>query len=75
VCWAGYDAPWLHSVDDLSACFGGAQTARQHLRLALEAAEAEGSSVTEWEIAEHHYKLGRVLWAMGDGPQKEVWAH
>jgi hypothetical protein len=28
--------------------------------------------VTEWEIAEHHYKLGRVLFAMGDGPQKEV---
>ncbi len=48
------------------------QTARHHLQLALEAAEAEGSSVTEWEIAEHHYKLGRVLWAMGDGPQQEV---
>lgn len=28
--------------------------------------------MTEWEIAEHHYKLGRVLFAMGDGPQKEV---
>lgn len=49
-----------------------AQTAKHHLQLALESAEAEGSSVTEWEIAEHHFKLGRVLFAMGDGPQKEV---
>ena len=48
------------------------QTAKHHLQLALESAEAEGSSVTEWEIAEHHYKLGRVLWAMGNVAQKEV---
>lgn len=48
------------------------QTAKHHLQLALEAAECEGSAVTEWEIAEHHYKLGRVMWAMGDGAQKEV---
>ena len=30
-------------------------------------AQREGCSVTEGEIAEHHYKLGRILWTMGGG--------
>ncbi len=49
-----------------------AQTAKHHLQLALEAAEGEGSAVTEWEIAEHHYKLGRVLWAISGNDRQEV---
>jgi hypothetical protein len=42
-----------------------AQTAKQHLEKALQVAQKEGYSVTESEIAEHHYKLGRILWTMG----------
>ena len=42
-----------------------AQTAKQHLEKALATAQKEGCSVTEGEIAEHHYKLGRILWTMG----------
>ena len=49
------------------------QTAKQHLQLALEAAAAVGSSVTEWEIAEHHYKLGRVLWELGGDDRQQAW--
>lgn len=52
--------------------FHNAQTAKHHLQLALEAAEGEGSAVTEWEIAEHHYKLGRVLWAISGNDRQEV---
>ena len=28
-------------------------------------AAKEGCAVTDWELAEHHFKLGRVLWEMG----------
>ena len=28
-------------------------------------AAKEGCNVTDWEIAEHHFKLGRVLWEAG----------
>ena len=44
---------------------GCLQTARTHLEKALGEAEKEGCSVTDSEIAEHHYKLGRILWTMG----------
>lgn len=32
---------------------------------ALSEAQKEGCRVTDSETAEHHYKLGRILWAMG----------
>ena len=32
-------------------------------------AQKEGCNVTEGEVAEHHYKLGRVLWDIG-GPAR-----
>lgn len=41
------------------------QTARTHLEKALAVAEREGCSVTDSEIADHHFRLGRVLWDMG----------
>ena len=41
------------------------QNAKDHLEKALKEAQREGCSVTEGELAEHHYKLGRILWTMG----------
>lgn len=32
---------------------------------AIEEAEKEGCGVTEAELADHKYKMGRVLWAIG----------
>ena len=53
---------------------GWAQNAKGHLEKALKEAQREGCSVTESELAEHHYKLGRILWTMGgalrDDPTK-----
>ncbi len=53
---------------------GWAQNAKDHLEKALKEAQREGCSVTESELAEHHYKLGRILWTMGgalrDDPTK-----
>ena len=46
------------------------QTAKHHLEKALQVAQKEGCGVTECEVADHHYKLGRVLWALG-GSDKE----
>ena len=43
----------------------GQQGAKGHLEKALSTAVASGCTVTEGEIAEHHYKLGRILWTMG----------
>ena len=31
----------------------------------MKEASREGCAVTEAELAEHHYKLGRILWTMG----------
>ncbi len=42
-----------------------AQTARTHLEKALTVAQKDGCGVTDSEIADHHYKLGRILWTMG----------
>ncbi len=39
--------------------------AKDHLEKALKEASREGCAVTEAELAEHHYKLGRILWTMG----------
>ncbi len=41
------------------------QTAQTHLEKALEVAAGAGCGVTDWEVSEHHFKLGRVLWAIG----------
>ena len=38
---------------------------------ALAEAQKEGCRVTDSEIAEHHYKLGIILWAMGGKYKKE----
>ena len=43
----------------------GTQTAQTHLEKALEVAAGAGCGVTDWEISEHHFKLGRVLWSIG----------
>ena len=58
---------WGGSGIDLcpGAACARAQTAKHHLEKALAIAQKEGCSVTEGEIAEHHYKLGRILWTMG----------
>jgi hypothetical protein len=38
---------------------------------ALEEAQKDGCNVTDEEIAEHHYKLGRILWEMGGKYRKD----
>lgn len=49
-----------------------AQVAQHHLELAVEVALELGSAVTEWELAEHYHRLGRVLWANGGLDRKKV---
>ncbi len=41
------------------------QAAKDHLEKALQVTATKGCAVTDSEIAEHHYKLGRVMWIMG----------
>lgn len=41
------------------------QDAKRNLEQALEVAASETCVVTESEMADHHYKLGRILWTMG----------
>ncbi len=41
------------------------QAAKDHLEKALKVTATKGCAVTDSEIAEHHYKLGRVMWIMG----------
>ena len=41
------------------------QGAKLHLEKALLAASKDGCGVTDSELAEHHFKLGRILWTMG----------
>ncbi|CAK0785762.1 hypothetical protein CVIRNUC_008973 [Coccomyxa viridis] len=57
--WAHSEYAWLVFED------GDLQTAKDHLEKALKEASREGCAVTEAELAEHHYKLGRILWTMG----------
>ncbi len=38
---------------------------------ALSEAQKEGCRVTDSEIAEHQYKLGKILWAMGGKYRKD----
>ncbi|EIE19817.1 hypothetical protein COCSUDRAFT_83558 [Coccomyxa subellipsoidea C-169] len=57
--WAYSEYAWLVFED------GDLENARGHLEKALKEAQREGCSVTEGELAEHHYKLGRILWTMG----------
>lgn len=55
-----------HTAQEVSAAgLGWLQNAKGHLEKALKEAQREGCSVTEGELAEHHYKLGRILWTMG----------
>ncbi|KAK9814721.1 hypothetical protein WJX72_010484 [[Myrmecia] bisecta] len=57
--WAHSEYAWLLFEDgDLAA-------ARDHLEKALAVARQEGCAVTDSEIGEHHYKLGRIMWTMG----------
>ncbi|BDA46664.1 probable tetratricopeptide repeat protein 37 at C-terminar half [Coccomyxa sp. Obi] len=66
--WAHSEYAWLVFED------GDLENAKDHLEKALKEAQREGCSVTESELAEHHYKLGRILWTMGgalrDDPTK-----
>ncbi|KAK9918866.1 hypothetical protein WJX75_007651 [Coccomyxa subellipsoidea] len=57
--WAHSEYAWLVFED------GDLENAKDHLEKALKEAQREGCSVTEGELAEHHYKLGRILWTMG----------
>lgn len=41
------------------------QTAKTHMEKAVAEAQKEGCRVTDSEVAEHHYRLGRVLWSVG----------
>ncbi|KAK9826861.1 hypothetical protein WJX81_001210 [Elliptochloris bilobata] len=70
--WAHSEYAWLVFED------GDLATAKMHLEKAIDVAAREGCAVTDIEIAEHHYKLGRILWTMGgskrDDP-KEARAH
>mmetsp|Transcript_3540 Transcript_3540/g.10271 ORF Transcript_3540/g.10271 Transcript_3540/m.10271 type:complete len:1007 (-) Transcript_3540:744-3764(-) len=56
--WAHSEYAWIAFQD------GDLPTAKQHLELAIEVATELGSAVTEWELAEHHFRLGRVMWDM-----------
>lgn len=63
--WAHAEYAWLQFEDkDL-------MTAKQHMEKALAEAQKEGCNVTDGEIAEHHYKLGRILWEMGGKYRKD----
>lgn len=57
--WAHSEYAWIAFED------GDLQPAKEHLEMAVEEASQQGSAVTDWELAEHHYRLGRVLWAIG----------
>lgn len=57
--WAHAEYAWLAFED------GDLDTARDELERALAAAAAAGCAVTDSELAEHQYRLGRILWCMG----------
>ena len=57
--WAHAEYAWLAFED------GDLDTARAELERALGAASEAGCAVTDSEIAEHQYRLGRILWTMG----------
>jgi len=57
---------WAHAEYAWLAFEGGdLETARAELERALVAAAEAGCAVTDSEIAEHQYRLGRILWCMG----------
>lgn len=41
------------------------QEARESLQTAIQQASAADSEATDSELAQHKYRLGRVLWALG----------
>ena len=41
------------------------QLAKQQLETALRSAQRESMLITDSELAEVHYKLGRICWTMG----------
>eukprot|EP00884_Botryococcus_braunii_P003748 jgi/Botrbrau1/13374/Bobra.0194s0006.2 len=57
--WAYSEYAWLVFED------GELEEAKRNLEKALEVASSETCVVTESELADHHYKLGRILWTMG----------
>ena len=61
--WAHADYGWLlYQRGDVAT--GDLEQARVHLEKAIEVAEEEGSSATDSQIAEHHYRLGEVYWKL-----------
>ena len=57
---------WTAHVPQLQVSSGiNSQAAKDHLEKALQVTATKGCAVTDSEIAEHHYKLGRVMWIMG----------
>ena len=60
-----YDFPNPYPDPNPNPVLGAVQTAQTHLEKALEVAAGAGCGVTDWEVSEHHFKLGRVLWVIG----------
>ena len=57
---------WAHAEYAWLAFEGGdLETGRAELERALATARTAGCAVTDSEIAEHEYRLGRILWTMG----------
>ncbi|KAL0054928.1 hypothetical protein WJX82_004665 [Trebouxia sp. C0006] len=57
--WAHSEYAWLLFED------GNLELAKQQLETALRSAQRESMLITDSELAEVHYKLGRICWTMG----------
>lgn len=57
--WAHSEYAWLLFED------GNLELAKQQLETALRSAQRESMLITASELAEVHYKLGRICWTMG----------
>lgn len=54
------------------------QEAREQLDVAVAKLDAAGFETPDWEAAQHHWRLGRVLWdlgAMHHEAAKQAWLH
>ena len=69
-----YQLPCCHPPYRTSACHSTAgfdglscvvQLAKQQLETALRSAQRESMLITDSDLAEVHYKLGRICWTMG----------
>lgn len=52
------------------------QEARHQLEIAVKKAEGVGFETPDWEVAQHSWRLGRVLWELGpahNASAKQAW--